>query len=377
VADTGSSDGHATRRAVVTLRRLLQAAMVGFLLFTGLACGASPFTADPGPDRDLLAGRGVYWGASIGPQLTGTQAPGDPQAITAFEHEVGKHLSIVNTGWVFAVCGPQRCGPADFPEPALQTIRAAGAIPLVSMESTPIGGTRYDARFTLASIAAGRWDGLLWRYAREIRRWGHPFFLRFDWEMNSSVWPWDPPNNASTPAAYVAAWRHVHDLFARAGVRNVTWVWCPNVGNLRNLGALYPGRRYVDWSCLDGYNFGGTSAVSFADWNAIFARSYALITQRLAPGKPMMVAEFGSTGQGGDKAAWITNALATVPFAYPQIRALVYYDFATGGANWSLESSPRVLRAFARGVARPVYVSHLSRVARGGKIVPPRLPQRF
>jgi hypothetical protein len=347
---------------------------IGFLLLSGLACGASPFTADPGPDRDLAADRGIYWGASIGPQLTGTQAPADPTAITAFEREAGKTLSIVNTGWEFANCEPRGCGPFDFPETELETIRAAGAIPLVSMGTTATGGTAYDRDFTLASIAAGRWDGLLDRYAAEIKQWGHPFFLRLDWEMNGTVWPWDPGNDASTPAEYVAAWRHIHDVFKRAGVRNVTWVWCPNVGSTGDLAALYPGSRYVDWSCLDGYNYGGTASVSFRDWNAIFSSSYDLIARTIAPGKPMMIAEFGTTDHGGNKARWIANALAEVPYRYPAVRALVYYDLATEGANWSLESSARVISAFRRGISAPVYVTNDYGALGGGVIKPPRLP---
>jgi beta-mannanase len=30
---------------------------------------------------------------------------------------------------------------------------------------------------------------------------------------------------AHSPEDYVAAWRHLHDLFAKRGADNVRWVW--------------------------------------------------------------------------------------------------------------------------------------------------------
>jgi beta-mannanase len=47
----------------------------------------------------------------------------------------------------------------------------------------------------------------------------------------------------------------VHDLFAAAGARNVTWMWSPNVTypGAAPLAGLYPGDDYVDWVGLSGY----------------------------------------------------------------------------------------------------------------------------
>ena len=68
--------------------------------------------------------------------------------------------------------------------------------------------------------------------------------------------------NGNRPGEYVAAWRHVHDIFTSVGANDVTWVWCPNVDpdhKMQSLGSLYPGDAYVDWTCLDGYNWGPQS----------------------------------------------------------------------------------------------------------------------
>src|SRR5438477_654456 len=68
------------------------------------------------------------------------------------------------------------------------------------------------------------------------------------------------------PARYIAAWRRIHDRFVAAGATNVVWVWAPNVTDVEGgpeTMAYYPGDAYVDWTGVDGYNW-GTSDPSFA-----------------------------------------------------------------------------------------------------------------
>ena len=55
---------------------------------------------------------------------------------------------------------------------------------------------------------------------------------------------------------FVAAWRHIHDLFDAAGATNVIWVWNPNIINPVpgvQLEPLWPGGSYVDWVGMTGY----------------------------------------------------------------------------------------------------------------------------
>ena len=62
----------------------------------------------------------------------------------------------------------------------------------------------------------------------------------------------------------------MHDIFTAVGANNATWVWCPNIdpnNGLHDLGALYPGDAYVDWTCLDGYNW-GTNPVKPDRWRS-------------------------------------------------------------------------------------------------------------
>ena len=87
--------------------------------------------------------------------------------------------------------------------------------------------------------------------------------------MNGFWFPWTEGVNGNKPGEYVTAWRHVHDIFTAVGATNATWVWCPNVdftAQADPAGEALPGRRYVDWTCLDGFNWGKTR--DSAGWQA-------------------------------------------------------------------------------------------------------------
>ena len=341
----------------------------------GLPAGATPTPAAAPPAAHMRAHRGslrgIYWGANIGPQLTGGEAPWNTAAIPAFERRVGKRLSIDHMGWPFASCTPTWCTPYPFPAAGLSLIRADGAIPLVSWSTNVNQGSGNAKQFSLSSIANGEWDSWLRAYAAEVRAWGHPFFLRLDWEMNGNWYPYSPGQDGSTAAAYVAAWRHIHDVFSAAGARNVTWVWCPNIDYSDQLAQLYPGSKYVDWTCLDGYNEGDVGGSHFESFGQLYRASYDLITQRIAPNKPLMIGEFASSPDGGSKAAWISNALSVIPRQFPAIRAVVYFDRNDSGGDWAIETNAAAAAAFRAGIANPAYVTNRYAHLGGGVIRPP------
>ena len=59
-----------------------------------------------------------------------------------------------------------------------------------------------------------------------------------------------------TPADYVAAYRHIHAVFAQYGVTKAVWAWVPTgwKGNYNKLAPYYPGNDVVDWIGWDPYN---------------------------------------------------------------------------------------------------------------------------
>ncbi len=318
----------------------------------------------------------LYWGATIGSHLTGDQAPWDMNAVTQFEGGAGKSASMIQFFQPFAQCGGSGCSFYSFPTEPMDDIRGHGSIPVLSWSSQAIPSTLSQPDFQLSDVISGRYDDYIAEFAAEARDWGHPFFLRFNWEMNGNWFPWAEGVNGNAEGEYVAAWRHVHDIFAAAGATNVSWVWCPFVDpghSLHDLGSLYPGDAYVDWTGLDGYNW-GTNPASPRGWRSfdqLFRRSYDEIAGGIAPSKPMMLGEVGSSEQGGSKADWIRDALARVPAEYPQIRALLWFDKFDDSMDWPIETSGTATAAFAEGVAQTAYVGAGYGGLSGGAIPPP------
>src|SRR5215218_221513 len=317
----------------------------------------------------------LYWGATIGDHVTGEQAPWDMSAVSTFEAEAGKPASMVQFFQPFANCVPD-CSFSPFPADPVESIRAHGAIPVLSWSSQAIPSSLSEPDFQLGDVIEGRYDDFIAEFAAEARDWGHPFFLRFNWEMNGNWFPWAEGVNGNGTGEYVAAWRHVHDIFAAVGATNVSWVWCPFVdpgGSLTSLASLYPGDAYVDWTGLDGYNWGTNPAAprGWRSFDQLFANSYEEVTARVAPSKPMMIGEMGSSEQGGDKAAWIRDALARVPASYPQIRALLWFDKFDDGMDWPIETSPAATSAFSQGIAQSVFAGADYGQLSGGAIQPP------
>lgn len=269
----------------------------------------------------------------------------------------GKSLGVL--GWYSRFYAPTDCGGAcTFSSSLFSAVRNAGAIPFLSLGSDSSSG---GSGYTDAQIVGGSQDAYLTQFAQAAKAWGHPFFLRFDWEMNGNWMPWGVGANGNTAASYVAMWKHVHDIFTGVGATNVSWVWCPNIDNsnqFASMASLYPGDAYVDWTCLDGYN-GDVPWTSFHD---LFSSGYSNITGTIAPSKPMIIGETGSTESGGSKAQWITNMLSDLPTSFPKIGGLVWYDESVSGpgghSDWPIESSSSSEAAFASGIKSSTYTTN-------------------
>ncbi|HKH64925.1 MAG TPA: glycosyl hydrolase [Solirubrobacterales bacterium] len=318
----------------------------------------------------------LYWGTWAGSQFTGEEAPWDMSAVSRYESTVGKQLSLLHFSSPFANCSSSDCSYYPFPSQAMENIRGHGAIPFFSWASQALGGGLDQPDFQLSDVIAGDFDGYIQEFAEEAHSWGHPFFLRFNWEMNGDWFPWSEGVNGNNPGEYVAAWRHVHDIFNSVGATNATWVWCPNVdpgGKFLDLGSLYPGDEYVGWTCLDGYNW-GTNPVSPRGWSTfdqLFEKTYRTITETIAPTKPMIIGEVGSTEVGGSKAGWIKEMVEALPVKYPRVRGVMWFDKWIEDMDWPLDSSSSATQAFAEAVQRPAYMANSYSSLAEGPVQPP------
>jgi hypothetical protein len=330
----------------------------------------------PHQQKRHSAPRPAYWGAWIGSQLTGTAAPWDMSAVTRFEQVVGKGLSLVQFSEPFADCQVTPCRPFPFPTAQMQDIREYGAIPILSWSTAASPEETADQRpFQLANVVNGSFDPYIREFAEAARRWGHPFFLRFNWEMNGNWFSWSQGLNGNGPGDLVAAWRHVHDIFASVGATNANWVWCPfadPTGKFGRIGRFYPGDGYVDWTCMDGYNWASnpTNPHPWRSFDAIFAATYKKLIG-LAPRKPIMLGEIASTGLERQKATWIRKMFRNLQLEYRRVRALVWYDQIDRGIDWPLETSPLAATAFATGIRHSAFAPNLEAAISSSPIRPP------
>jgi hypothetical protein len=315
----------------------------------------------------------IYWGAQIGAQFTGEQAPWDMGAVTAFEGLTKKPPSLISFSSPLAECEGDACILNSFPTTPLENARRHGSIPFFSWNSAS-GEGAVQPGFRLARIIDGTYDAAIRAFAEKSDEWGHPYFLRFNWEMNGFWFPWSEGINGNKSGEFVAAWRHVHDIFVSAGATNATWVWCPNIDFTRNLvplKGLYPGKDYVDWTCLDGFNWGKTAnSAGWQNFNQVFHSTYKRVL-KIAPDKPMVLAEVASDDRGGSKAHWIHNMLRIVPSKYRKVRGLIWYEEKDQGMHWPIESSAAAARAFAQGIAHQAYLpNQFSQLTAPGPIHP-------
>lgn len=105
----------------------------------------------------------------------------------------------------------------------------------------------------LGEITAGRYDKWLESYASSVRSYGKPVILSFGHEMNGDWSAWGYRH--ASPAAFIAAWRHVVTVFRQAGAANVTWMWtvnglAPGISDPRE---WFPGAQWVGMVGVDQY----------------------------------------------------------------------------------------------------------------------------
>jgi hypothetical protein len=221
---------------------------------------------------------------------------------------------------------------------------ANGRIPLITWQPTP----------GLTPINNGSQDTMISTTASAIKALGRPVFLRFGHEMNGNWYAWDgthnnDPGTTNGPSKYIQAWRHVHDLFVRAGATNVVWVWEPNNESVPNdpwnsWKSYYPGASYVDWVGIDGYNWSTTR--EWGVWKS-FETLVTPIYNDYHATKPIMISETSSVEQGGNKAQWISDTLAAAKSKFPSIAAVLWFDELKEN-DWRFDTSPAAKSAFAQ-----------------------------
>jgi mannan endo-1,4-beta-mannosidase len=257
-------------------------------------------------------------GAYVGVYPEGV--PESYAGVRAFTAATGVKPSVVlyYSGWL----EPFQVG---FAETAIRH----GAVPLVQIN--PYG-------VSLAAIAAGHYDRYLTAYAEAVRGYRHPVILGFGHEMNGNWYSWGYQH--TSPTQFVAAWRHVVNLFRALGARNVTWLWTVNVINsqygIPSPDRWWPGSSYVTWVGIDGYYLKPSSTFS-----SVFGPTVAAV--RALTRDPILVSETAAA-PGNTQPAKVADLFAGVHLY--GLLGFVWFD-SVHVKDWRL-SGPAAIAAFRR-----------------------------
>jgi hypothetical protein len=324
---------------------------------TAAACSDAPIPSRPGPaDQAAVAVAAPTRPAPVpfppaGLTFLGVQTNLGPydfaevDAFTAATHHQPAALQFTQ-GWAHD----------RFDAGRLNAIAARGMLPVIAWEpyDYTLGGSAQanQPEYQLAAITAGRYDSYIRTWATGIAALPYPVVIRFAHEMNGNWYPWCESVNGNQPGDYVRAWRHVHDVFAAAGARNVTWMWSPNVTypGAAPLVALYPGDSYVDWIGLSGY-YGTAGMTSYKSFDQIFSATIAQL--RTFTAKPVVISETGATNMTGQQARWIAEMFADLA-GHPDIVGVIWFE-AKREIDWHIANVAASAMAFGTGAADPRY----------------------
>ena len=207
------------------------------------------------------------------------------------------------------------------------------------------------------AVANGSQDAQITTTATRLKGFGQKVFLAFHHEPENDI------PGAGQPADYAKAFRRVVDIFNRIGADNVLFVW-NMMGFVGGHGdiypTLYPGDAYVDWIAYDPYNWYGCKAGHKTRSFAEITKPFYDWTAAHAPGKPLMLAEYGLREQPGgtpSKAEWLRDSLVQLKTTRTRIKALVYFN-NLHTCDWRITSSSASVAAY-RDIGRDPFLNRL------------------
>jgi len=249
----------------------------------------------------------------------------------------------------------------EFKSEAVEKAMEKGLVPMITWEpwTSTFKGHSRDTSGNLAQVIDGDFDAYIHRWARSVARVRKPIFLRPLHEMGNPWYSWTMPHG-NTPEMIAEAWRHIVRIFRDEGAVNAAFVWTPHIAADT---LAWPGKEWVDWVGLDIFNYGTMAEKGhWIDFSGVVGPLLAAVEPL---GKPVMLAEVGSSAAGGDRRDWWIDAFRQLP-KYPGVKALVVFDNpactnTTGiPVDWGFTQTPGILRSLAPLAASagfPAYVA--------------------
>lgn len=311
-------------------------AVIGSAALAGLlaACGSSALYGVPGAEAGGSSPPAKPYNVSklLDPpdgKFLGVQAPGAPNAlgpVQRFAASAGAHPNLIGEYMAWN-------DPMD--TQAAANAWSYGALYYMVWE---------PYKTSVAAIAAGDSDAYITRVARQVRALNQPVAISFGHEFNGNWYPWG--TTGTTAAEFVAAWRLIHHLFAKADARNVIWIWNANVIDAEpqvDLRAYYPGDAYVSWIGITGY-FSTTGPDTFSSLYGPTMQEIRGFTD-----KPFLIAE--TSVETGPNEVAAAQSLVSGVRQSPDVLGFVWFNYQKLGVDWQLQTRPPVQAALAGGLA--------------------------
>lgn len=251
-------------------------------------------------------------GTSLAPPSTGKLYQGffysavSPESDDANEHnvtpaDVGRFEQAIGkkTSWVYF--SDNWFESRAFPDATCAWIRSLGKVPYLRlMLRSDLDQRHAEKEFSLTNICAGRFDDDLRRWAERARAFRRPILIEWGTEPNGEWFSWNGKWNgrAAGPALYVRAYRHIVELMRAAGADNLQWVWHVNWDDdpethWNRLENYFPGESYCSWLAVSAYGpLRPRTRERPESFRHELDQVYPRLT-KLAPGKRIIVAEFG------------------------------------------------------------------------------------
>jgi mannan endo-1,4-beta-mannosidase len=256
-----------------------------------------------------------------------TGAPPSYDAIGEFAQAAGAQPNLAGyfSGWA-----------EPFASAFARKLHRHGVIPFVQIDPTLA---------SVAGVADGAYDVYLTTYAERVREFGHAVVIGFGHEMNTTRYSWGYTH--VPPQTFVAAWRHIVNLFHEEGADNVTWLWTINADTSSSgpVADWWPGGRYVTWVGIDGYYYRPSN--TFAN---VFGRTIDQVQK--FTNKPVLLSETAVGPRAGQ-----LNKIADLFTGMAKYRTLglVWFDKDQDDGiyhqDWRIEGNQAAEATFRLGVA--------------------------
>lgn len=210
-------------------------------------------------------------------------------------------------------------------------------------------------------------DNELREYARVVKDFGHPVFLRINNEMNTDWTSYSGVQTLGDPEIYKAVYNRIYNIFAEEGVDNGIWVFNPQFGdsppaNFNSYMSYFPGADKVQVLGVTLYNSGTYYEDNGEGIWKTFGELYDGVNELYSENFsqwPWMIGEFGCASYGGIKENWITNMFNKID-NYKNIKGAIWlnweaYDSRKGSFGnvsrcYRLDETPATLNAFRDGL---------------------------